>query len=78
MYIKKIKIGDVELENNILLAPMAGITDLPFRVMAKKQGAALVYTEMVSSKAIFYGDEKTKKLLNMKGEKRLCLKSLTE
>ena len=68
MYIKKLKIGDVELENNILLAPMAGITDLPFRVMAKKQGAALVYTEMVSSKAIFYGDEKTKKLLNMEGE----------
>lgn len=70
MYLKKLKIGDVELENNILLAPMAGITDLPFRVMAKKQGAALVYTEMVSSKAIFYGDEKTKKLLNMEGEKR--------
>ena len=68
MYVKKLKIGDVELENNILLAPMAGITDLPFRVMAKKQGAALVYTEMVSSKAIFYGDEKTKKLLNMEGE----------
>ena len=70
MYIKKLKIGNIELENNILLAPMAGITDLPFRVMAKKQGAALVYTEMVSSKAIFYGDEKTKKLLNMEGEKR--------
>jgi len=70
MYIKKLKIGSVELENNILLAPMAGITDLPFRVMAKKQGAALVYTEMVSAKAIFYGDEKTKKLLNMEGEKR--------
>jgi len=70
MYIKKLKIGDVELENNILLAPMAGITDLPFRIMAKKQGAALVYTEMVSSKAIFHGDEKTKKLLNMKNEKR--------
>ena len=70
MYIKKLKIGNVELENNILLAPMAGITDLPFRVMAKKQGAALVYTEMVSSKAIFHGDEKTKKLLNMEGEKR--------
>ena len=70
MYIKKLKIGDVELENNILLAPMAGITDLPFRIMAKKQGAGLVCTEMVSSKAIFYGDEKTKKLLNMDGEKR--------
>lgn len=70
MYVKKLKIGDVELENNILLAPMAGITDLPFRMIAKKQGAGLVYTEMVSAKAIFYNDEKTKKLLNMKNEKR--------
>lgn len=70
MYIKKLKIGDVELENNILLAPMAGITDLPFRIMAKKQGAGLVYTEMVSAKAIFHNDEKTKKLLNVEGEKR--------
>ena len=70
MYLKKIKIGNVELENNILLAPMAGITDLPFRKIAKKQGASLVYTEMVSSKAIFHNDEKTKKLLNMQGEER--------
>ena len=70
MYIKKLKIGDVELENNILLAPMAGITDLPFRKIAKKQGVGLVYTEMVSSKAIFHNDEKTKKLLNMENEKR--------
>lgn len=70
MYLKKLKIGNVELENNILLAPMAGITDLPFRLIAKKQGAGLVYTEMVSSKAIFHNDDKTKKLLNMNGEKR--------
>lgn len=70
MYLKKIKIGEVELENNIILAPMAGITDLPFRKIAKKQGVGLVYTEMVSSKAIFHNDEKTKKLLNIEGEKR--------
>ena len=70
MYLKRLKIGDVELENNILLAPMAGITDLPFRKIAKKQGVGLVYTEMVSSKAIFHNDEKTKKLLNMKDEQR--------
>ena len=70
MYLKKLKIGNLELENNILLAPMAGITDLPFRKIAKKQGAGLVYTEMVSSKAIFHNDEKTKKLLNMQGEER--------
>ena len=52
MYLKKLKIGNVKLENNIILAPMAGITDLPFRKISKKFGPGLVYTEMVSSKAI--------------------------
>ena len=57
------KIGNVELENNVFLAPMAGITDLPFRLICKECGAGLVYTEMVSSKALFFDDEKTKQLL---------------
>ena len=71
MYIKKIKIGDVELEGNIFLAPMAGITDKPFRIICKKySNPALVCTEMVSSKALYYGDEKTKKLLDTKKEKK--------
>ena len=70
MYLKKLKIGNVELENNILLAPMAGITDLPFRVICKKFGPSLVCTEMVSSKAIFHDDTKTKKLMNIKKEER--------
>ena len=70
MYVKRIKIGNVELENNILLAPMAGITDLPFRTITKEFGPGVVCTEMVSAKAIFYNDEKTKKLLNIEGEKR--------
>lgn len=70
MYIKPLSIGNVELENNILLAPMAGITDLPFRMICKKYGAGLVCTEMASSKAIFYNDEKTKKILEIEGEKR--------
>lgn len=70
MYLKPLKIGNVELENNILLAPMAGITDLPFRVICKSYGAGLVCTEMASSKAIFYNDEKTKTLLKIDGEKR--------
>ena len=70
MYIKKIKIGNVELENNLILAPMAGVTDLPFRIICKEYGVGLVCTEMASSRAIFYNDEKTKKLLNTKGEKR--------
>ena len=57
------KIGNVELENNVFLAPMAGITDLPFRTICKKYGPGLVFSEMISSKALFYGDEKTKLLL---------------
>lgn len=70
MYLKPLKIGNVELENNILLAPMAGITDLPFRVMCKNYGAGLVCTEMASSKAIFYNDKKTKDILKIEEEKR--------
>ncbi len=70
MYLHELKIGNVKLENNILLAPMAGITDLPFRVICKEFGASLVCTEMISAKAIFYNDEKTKKLMNTQGEKR--------
>ncbi len=70
MYLKKIKIGNVELRNNILLAPMAGITDLPFRVMCEKYGAGLTCTEMISSKGLFYNDEKTKLLLNIEKDKK--------
>ena len=70
MYLKKIKIGNVELENNLILAPMAGITNQPFRIVCKKFGAGLVCTEMASSRAIFYDDSKTKRLLNTYGEKR--------
>lgn len=57
------KIGNVELENNIFLAPMAGITDLPFRLICKENGVGLVYSEMVSAKALLYDDNKTKLLL---------------
>ena len=69
-YIKKLKIGNVELENNIILAPMAGVTNLPFRTICKKFGPGLVCTEMASSKAIFHNDQKTKRLFNTEGEKR--------
>ena len=68
--IKKLKIGNVELQNNIILAPMAGLTDLPFRLVCEKYKPGLVVTEMVSSKALYYNDEKTKQLLKMDGEKR--------
>ena len=70
MYLKKLKIGNVELENNIILAPMAGITDKAFRIIAKQYGPGLVCTEMVSSKGLFYDDKKTKQLLDTNGEKR--------
>ena len=70
MYLKELQIGNVKLKNNILLAPMAGITDLPFRIIARENGTSYACTEMVSSKAIFYGDEKTKKLMNSEGEPR--------
>ncbi len=68
MYVHPLQIGNVTVENNIVLAPMAGITDLPFRIIAKEYGAGLTFTEMASAKAIFYGDEKTNKLLKMQGE----------
>ena len=70
MYLKELNIGNVKCKNNIFLAPMAGITDLPFRLICEKFEPGLVVTEMVSSKALLYNDEKTKKLLNVDGEKR--------
>ena len=64
MYIKKLKIGNLELNNNLILAPMAGVTDMPFRMICKKYGnPGLLCNEMVSSKAICYKDEKTLKML---------------
>lgn len=61
----KLKIGNVELENNVILAPMAGVTDLPFRLLCKEQGAGLVCMEMVSAKAIFYGSKNTEELMRI-------------
>ena len=59
----KRKIGSVEIENPFVLAPMAGITDLPFRLLCKEQGAGLLYTEMVSAKAISYHNRNTVSLM---------------
>ena len=69
-YIKKLKIGNVELENNLILAPMAGVTNRPFRMICKEYGAGMVCTEMASARAMFHNDVKTKRLLNTDGEKR--------
>lgn len=70
MYLHKLKIGNVELKNNLILAPIAGVTNQPFRIICKEFGPGMVYTEMASSKAIFHNDKKTNRLLNTVGEKR--------
>ena len=70
MYIKPLKLGNVEIPNNIFLAPMAGITDMPYRKLCKEYGAGMVYTEMVSSKAISFGNEKTKNLCEVFKDER--------
>ena len=57
------KIGNVELDNPYILAPMAGVTDLPFRLLCKEQGAGLLCMEMVSAKALQYKNKNTKALL---------------
>lgn len=70
MYLHKLKIGNVVLENNLILAPMAGVTNQPFRMICKEFEPGMVCTEMASSKAIFHDDKKTQRLLNTIGEKR--------
>lgn len=64
------RIGNVELENKIILAPMAGVTDLPFRLLCKEQGVGLVCTEMVSAKAISFHNKNTEALLETHPEER--------
>lgn len=61
----KLTIGNVVLDNNVILAPMAGVTDLPFRLLCKKMGAGLVCMEMVSAKAIYYNNKNTDSLLEI-------------
>lgn len=61
--IKSLTIGSVNLPNNLILAPMAGVTDLPFRLLCKEQGAGLLCMEMVSAKAILYKNKNTEELL---------------
>ena len=63
--IKKLQIGNVTLDNNLILAPMAGVTDLPFRLLCKEQGAGLLCMEMVSAKAILYKNKNTEELLSI-------------
>ena len=65
-----LKIGNVELENNVILAPMAGVTDMPYRILCREQGAGLVCMEMVSAKAILYKNKNTQELLKVDERER--------
>lgn len=68
------RIGNVEIKNNIALAPMAGVTDLPFRLLCKEQGCGLMCTEMVSAKAVLYNNKNTEDLMKtVSGERPLAL-----
>lgn len=64
----RLTIGNVTLKNNVILAPMAGVSDLPFRLLCAKQGAAMVCSEMISAKAIFYKNKNTEELLRIHPE----------
>ena len=64
------KIGNLTFDNNVFLAPMAGVTDISFRGLCKEMGCGLVYTEMVSAKALYYESDNTKKLLRIAEEEK--------
>lgn len=67
---KKLTIGNVTLDSNVILAPMAGVTDLPFRLLCKEQGAGLLCMEMVSAKAIYYNNKNTEELMEIHPEEK--------
>ena len=65
------KIGNVTLDNNVFLAPMAVVTDLPFRLLCKEMGCGLVYSEMVSAKGLKYNSEATRALLKKDASEKI-------
>ncbi len=68
------QIGNVKIKNNLILAPMAGVTDLPFRLLCKEMGCGMLYTEMVSAKAILYNNRNTEELMQLtEGENPIAL-----
>ena len=67
---RHLKIGNIELENRYILGPMAGVTDLPFRLLCREQGAGLLCMEMVSAKAIYYNNRNTESLLEIHPDER--------
>lgn len=70
------KIGNITLDNNIILAPMAGVTDKAFRVITKPFGPGMMYTEMVSGKGLLYKNKKTEKLLDITKDEGLVATQL--
>jgi len=64
------RLGTIELQDKLILAPMAGITDLPFRLLCKEQGCDILYTEMVSAKAMYYNNKNTAPLLMLRPEEK--------
>ena len=69
-YIKEIKIGDITVKNNVFLAPMAGVTDIPFRKICRKFNPGLTFTEMASTKAMEFNSGKTEKILQVMDNER--------
>ncbi|MDR1259991.1 MAG: tRNA dihydrouridine synthase DusB [Endomicrobium sp.] len=67
---QKLCVGNIKLNNNIILAPMAGITNISLRCLAKNGGAGLVYTEMISAKALIHNSEKTKEIIKISPHER--------
>ena len=64
------KIGDISFENPFFLAPLAGVTDEAMRIISKRFGASMMYTEMISAKGLYYGDRKSKEMINISKEQR--------
>ena len=69
-YIKEINIGNIKIKNNVFLAPMAGVTDIPFRKICRKFGPGLTFTEMASTKAMEFSSSKTEKILQVMEDER--------
>ena len=67
---RTLKIGNVTLDNNVILAPMAGVSDLPFRLLCRELGAGMVCMEMVSAKAIYYNNKNTDSLMEIHPEEK--------
>jgi tRNA-dihydrouridine synthase B len=68
--VSELKIGQSEIPNPVVLAPMAGVTDKAFRIIAREHGCGLVYTEMISAKALCYHNSRTRELLDLEGEEQ--------